>query len=158
MSMYIIPYTSEDEYRNNVDKVLSLLTENVEKRKIILTEGEFSYDHYRHDVIEYAKKYELKHKYHLTIRDNILPDEYRTEDRIKNNAWYQVEYIVCIGTWSSAIVAYDFYYQHPNITIIYIQNSLLPDVYKRDRFEDLTLFNTPIDCMVHSLSSQFQKQ
>ena len=109
MSMYIIPYTSEDEYRNNVDKVLSLLTENVEKRKIILTEGEFSYDHYRHDVIEYAKKYELKHKYHLTIRDNILPDEYRTEDRIKNNAWYQVEYIVCIGTWSSAIVAYDFY-------------------------------------------------
>lgn len=41
MSMYIIPYTSEDEYRNNVDKVLSLLTENVEKRKIILTEGSF---------------------------------------------------------------------------------------------------------------------
>lgn len=157
MSMYVIPYTSEEEYKNNVDKILGLLKDNVEKNKIMLTEGEFSYNYYRHDVIEYAKKYELNHKYHLLIRDNILPDDYITDNETKNNIWREVEYIVCIGTWSSAVVAYDFYLQHSNITIIHIQNSLLPDVYKRDRFEDLTLFNTSIDCLVHNLSSQFQK-
>lgn len=145
--MYIIPYTSEDEYKNNVDKILTLLKQNVVSNSIMLTEGEYSYIHNRHDVFEYAQKFELNHRNHSTlfgmINDNHSP-------------WCGIKYIVCIGTWSSVIIDNCFESEHSNLVIIHIQGPILPKQYVSDTYENLSRFNTDINSLEDILISQCQ--
>ena len=148
--MYVIPYTSESEYSNNVDRILTLLNQNVAKNEVMLTEGEYSYIHNRHEVFDYAKKYNFQHRYHTTISEMI-----DTLEKVK--PWSDIKYIINIGTWSSDLIDNIFYVNHPEITIIHIQNSVLPNQYCLDMVENLCRFDTTVDCLEDILISQFEK-
>ena len=93
----------------------------------------YSYIHKRHDVFEYSKEFNIEHRYHKTIADNI-----------KSEFLSKIKYIVNIGTWSSAIVCNQFIQVNPNIVVIHIQNSILPNQYKLDKYENLSRYNTNI--------------
>lgn len=133
-NMLIIPYTTEKEYKNNVDEILTYLLTKINKENIILTEGEDSYIHKRHDVIEYAIKYDLEHRNHEKITS-----------MINYGAWKDKQFIVCIGTWSTDIVSGNFSYHNPEVQIIHIQGPILPEQYKIDRFERLEICEVTVD-------------
>ena len=132
-NLAILPYTTEEDYRNNVNEVLNHLTSKVPNDEIILTEGEYSYIHKRHDVFEYSKEFNIEHRHHKTIANNINSEFLR-----------KIKYIVNIGTWSSAMVCNQFIQMNPNIVGIHIQNSVLPNEYQLDKYENLSRYNTDI--------------
>ena len=68
-----------------------------------------------------------------------------------------IKYIINIGTWSSDLIDNIFYVNHPEITIIHIQNSVLPNQYCLDMVENLCRFDTTVDCLEDILISQFEK-
>lgn len=145
---FIIPYTTDDNYNNAVSTIISLLKKYVPSDSIVLTEGEYSYIHYKHDVVDYAKEYNLKHLNHSRVYHCV-----NKEQPLEN-----IKFILNIGTWSADIVSNDFLDSNPNITVIHIQNSIMPRQYMLDYFENLQRFNTEVDNLVDSLTFQFQNQ
>ncbi len=152
--MLIIPYTSEDEYRKNVDKILTLLSKNVTLNSIMLTEGEYSYIHNRHDVFEYAQKYGLNHRNHSTLR-SMLCDRYKSNS---HSPWCNIKYIVSIGTWAVDIIDNCFAEEHKDILIIHIQGPILPNQYALDNYENLSKYNVTVNFLNDNLISQYQIQ
>ena len=114
----------------------------------MLTEGDYSYIHYRHDVVEYAKKYGLSHYYHGTV-DHCVNKECPMEN---------VKYIVNIGTVANDIVSNGFIHYNPDVIVIHIQNSLLPNQYRRDYFENMQRFDITLEVLENKLQQSFISQ
>jgi hypothetical protein len=142
--MMILPYTTESDYHNNVDNILTLLKQNVPSDNIILTDSIRTRSHNIHDAYEYSKKYNIMYMDDILLRDSLAP---------KNKQYTPLKYIVNIGAWSGAIVSNDFCYFNPDITVIHIQNSIKPIMYTLDKFENLERFNTTISYVDDILAS-----
>lgn len=148
-NMFIIPFTTESDYRNNVDSILSLLKEKTTTEEIILTEGEYSYIHNSHDTYEYSKKYSLNHRNHRTLA-SMINDEH--------SPWKDVKYIVCIGTWSTCIVSNVFSLERPDLITIHIQGPVESNMYNRDKFENLEKFNITLEELSNLLKEKFKNE
>lgn len=145
---FIVPYTTDENYINAVNTIINLLKKYVSTDSIVLTEGEYSYIHYRHDVVDYAREYGLQHLHHFRVCSCI-----NKEKPLEN-----IKFIINIGTWSADIVSNDFINDNPNIMVIHIQNSIMPRQYSADYFENLQRFNTELNTLVNNLTFQFQNQ
>ena len=160
-NLFIIPFTTENDYKVNVEKILSLLKKNVDNNEIILTEGEHSYIHKVHDVYEYSKEFDLPHRYHNLIQGSINVKHIRRAKNIEecsNNfePYKDLKYIVCIGTWAAGIVSLDFAEENPMINIIHIQGPVKSDMYKWDQVEALDRFEVDVNQLGDILNAQFQ--
>lgn len=144
-NLFIVPYTTETEYKSSVKSILSLLKDNVTTDQVLLTEGEHAYIHKIHDVIDYAKEYDFEHRNHDFIRNSM-------------GIYKNVKYIVCIGVWSGGIISNCFSIEHPDLTIIHIQGPLFPNMYKLDKFESLDSFEVSLNQLNDILISQFHQQ
>lgn len=150
-NLFIVPYVDNITYENNVDTILELLSKQVKHKEVMLTEGEYSYIHKKHDVIKYSQKYDFEHRYHSTIKDMI--NTLQSDEQLK--PWSDIKYIVVIGTWAPDLVDNCFTLNHPDITIIHIQGPILPKQYLLDKYENLERFNIDIQLMANILISQF---
>lgn len=145
---FIIPYTTDEDFNNAVNIIITLLKKYVSSDSIVLTEGEYSYIHYKHDVVDYAREYGLQHLHHFRVCHCI-----NKEEPLAN-----IKFIINVGTWSTDIVSNDFINDNPNVTIIHIQNRIMPRQYMADYFENLQRFNTDINSLVNNLTFQFQNR
>lgn len=143
-NIFIIPFTTEDEYDKNTKDILSFLKENVLSDSVILTEGHYSYTSKRHDVFDYSKYYDFRHENSFFL--------VRSIELLKS-----LRYIVNIGTWTTDIVGYDFASNNPDITIIYIAGPLTKNYHRCDKVEDLSIFEYTATELKNILLSQFHK-
>ena len=137
-TLFIIPYTTESDYEENVKHILTFLKENIPSENIILTEGDYTKICDRRDVLKYSKEFNLTYCDAITLAQNI-----------KTN----IKYIVNIGTWATGIISNDFIINHPHHTVIHIQGPILPSLYRSDKVENLEFYEVSINTLMNNLTS-----
>ena len=167
--LQILPYTTETQYRENVETVLNkIIQSGIDTNKIIITEGPHSDIYNRHDAKEYAKHYNLKFIPYLEI-DNLTSRQVEEISKQKNITYTEAlkqaykdkeerdklpnyikkpnlplsgYIIISIGTASLGILSTMYIFHESSNSLIHIQNSVKPNHWKdevTDNMEDYVI-------------------